>query len=196
VKKQGIRLGSLRLEAELGPLVFASLLYGICLAYYLDARSVSLHLQNLLLLTPLFIGISVIYVGILIQSVRIHRIKSDLAPAEPAMAPAPTMASADVSPVSPALEAGERAEPSQDSKQSRAETIRSVGLIVLFAGYIIALPYAGFDVGSMLFVLLTLLWLGERRVGRMLVFSVVFPFLVTLAFKNLLPYPMPTLLFG
>lgn len=177
---QGIRLGSLRFEAELGPLIFASVLYGICLAYYLDARSVSLHLQNLLLLTPLFIAISVLYAGILLQSVRIRRV--------PRPSPGPGSSPAP----------GSRQAPSsnQDSGQSRQETLRSLGLIVLFAGYILALPYAGFDVGSMLFVLLTLLWLGERRIARMLVFSVVFPLVVTVAFKNLLPYPMPTLLFG
>lgn len=66
-------------------------------------------------------------------------------------------------------------------------------LMGLFALYIITLPVVGFDVGSAVFVAAALLVDGERRPVNLILVPVVFAVLVTLAFRALVPYPIPTL---
>lgn len=173
--RQGIRLGSLLITVDIEHWLFVTFLYGICLAYYIDARSVSLHIQNLLLLTPLFVVISILYFGITLQSFRFHWQPEN---------------SADTSPSDQSF--------SSDSKatgeiSSPANIFRSLGLILLFTVFIFAIPYTGFDIASIVFIILTLLWLGERNIIAILLFSILFPLVVTLFFKFLLPYPLPTL---
>jgi len=69
-----------------------------------------------------------------------------------------------------------------------------IPVIILFTGYVLLLPWLGFDVGTFLFLSLFLWFHGERRVGRILIFSLTFALLVALFFSNMLPYPMPMLL--
>ncbi len=71
---------------------------------------------------------------------------------------------------------------------------RAPALMALFALYIVTLPVAGFDVGSAVFVAAALLVEGERRPVQLLLVPVVFAALVTLAFRALVPYPIPTLM--
>lgn len=65
----------------------------------------------------------------------------------------------------------------------------------LFAGFVVALPWLGFDVGSCLF-LMAYLWLqGERRWTWIFGYSLTFASTASLFFGAMLPYPMPMLVF-
>lgn len=67
-------------------------------------------------------------------------------------------------------------------------------VITLFIGYVISLPWLGFDVGTFVFVCL-FLWLhGERRLQWTLGYGLLFAALTALFFSAMLPYPMPMLL--
>ena len=66
--------------------------------------------------------------------------------------------------------------------------------MLLFAVYVLSLNWIGFDVGTCLFVGCFLFMQGERRWSWLVAYSVVFAFLVTSFFSQMLPYPMPTLL--
>lgn len=74
------------------------------------------------------------------------------------------------------------------------EKFRPAVLMVLFALYVLTLPWFGFDVGSAIFVAAALLIDGERRVLILLAVSIVFAFAATFIFGWLLPYPMPLLI--
>ncbi len=70
----------------------------------------------------------------------------------------------------------------------------ALSVIGLFAGYVISLPWFGFDVGTTLFIGV-FLWLhGERRVAWLLGYAIGFGFALAVIFAALLPYPMPMLM--
>jgi putative tricarboxylic transport membrane protein len=71
---------------------------------------------------------------------------------------------------------------------------RAPALMALFALYILTLPASGFDVGSAVFVAAALLVDGERRPVQLVVVPLAFAVLVTLGFRALVPYPIPTLI--
>lgn len=63
--------------------------------------------------------------------------------------------------------------------------------VALFGVYVVSLQWAGFDVGTFLF-LGAFLWLkGERRWFRLLAYSLGFAIVVSVFFSQMLPYPMP-----
>ena len=69
-----------------------------------------------------------------------------------------------------------------------------VPVVALFAAYVLALHWIGFDVGTLLF-LAVFLWLhGERRWPWLLGYSIGFASLVSIFFSKMLPYPMPMLI--
>lgn len=69
-----------------------------------------------------------------------------------------------------------------------------VPVVALFAAYVLALHWIGFDVGTFLF-LAVFLWLhGERRWPWLLGYSIGFASLVSIFFSKMLPYPMPMLI--
>ena len=75
------------------------------------------------------------------------------------------------------------------------ERFRTGILIGLFALYILTLPTLGFDLGSLLFMVAALLAEGERSPIVLVGIPLTMAAAVTLGFRYLLPYPMPTLLF-
>ncbi len=66
--------------------------------------------------------------------------------------------------------------------------------VLLFAGYVLSLPWLGFDVGTFAFVGLFLQLAGEKRWWWVLGYSLAFAFCSALFFSFMLPYPMPLLL--
>ena len=69
-------------------------------------------------------------------------------------------------------------------------------VMLLFAAYVLSLPWLGFDVGTCVF-LCAFLWMnGERRLPWLLGYSVGFAGLTAFFFAKMLPYPMPMLLLG
>lgn len=65
--------------------------------------------------------------------------------------------------------------------------------MALFSGYVLSLPWLGFDLGTALFVTAYLWAYGERRWYWALAYGLVFGTGVALLFSALLPYPMPML---
>ena len=64
-------------------------------------------------------------------------------------------------------------------------------VIALFAGYVLSLPWLGFDAGTWLFVSAFLRLHGERRTVWALGYGLAFSLPVALFFSAMLPYPMP-----
>lgn len=66
--------------------------------------------------------------------------------------------------------------------------------IALFAAYVAALPWLGFDAATFLFVAAFLKLHGEASRLRIAVYALTFSFALALGFSALLPYPMPMLI--
>jgi putative tricarboxylic transport membrane protein len=66
-----------------------------------------------------------------------------------------------------------------------------IAVMGLFIGYVLSLPWLGFDLGTVIFIGAFLSIYGEKRWHWILAYAVVFGFLVALLFSSLLPYPMP-----
>lgn len=74
------------------------------------------------------------------------------------------------------------------------DVLTVIPVIVLFALYVLTLEYLGFDVGTVLFLAIFLVFHGERRIAWILGYSLVYGFLVAYFFSMMLPYPMPMML--
>lgn len=64
-------------------------------------------------------------------------------------------------------------------------------IIVLFAVYVLTLPWLGFDLGTILFVAIFLRMKNERNWFWVLGYSISFGLAIALFFALMLPYPMP-----
>ena len=69
-------------------------------------------------------------------------------------------------------------------------------VILMFAVYVMTLPWLGFDIGTFLFVGSTLWFHGERRWIWLFGYSAFITSLAVLFFTTMLPYPMPLILFS
>jgi len=81
-----------------------------------------------------------------------------------------------------------------DDREPLLQRLRPAILMGTFALYILSLPYLGFDVSTALFLAVSLLIDGERRPLLIVGVSVGFAALVTIAFRWLIPYPLPILI--
>jgi hypothetical protein len=86
-------------------------------------------------------------------------------------------------------------EPDEESDQ-REPVSRVSPLMILFAAYVLTLEWLGFDVGTVLFVASALWLYGERRLHWNIGYAICFAVLVSLLFSEMLPYPMPMLIFS
>ncbi len=71
---------------------------------------------------------------------------------------------------------------------------RTLTFIALFAAYVGGLAYVAFDLSTFLFVAISLLLLGERNRLLAVGYAAVFAWLTTLALREMLPFPFPSLL--
>ena len=151
-------------------LVFVTLLALAVIWYLLDARAVSLRINNLLLVEPLALFALLMYLLVLPQCFR--RADAVEAPANPV---------AD-DPLAPQL-------PTETRELAR------VGILGLALGvFVFALPIIGFDIAIWLFALVTMLLCGERRPVPLLLYPLVVTIVAIYGFRALIPYPMPTTL--
>ena len=79
----------------------------------------------------------------------------------------------------------------ETEESTRTETFK---VVLLFVGYVVTLPWLGFDVGTFIFIALFLYLAGEKKWQWALGYSLVFAFSSALFFSYMLPYPMPLLL--
>ena len=164
-----MRIRGQEYRVDWGHLVFATLLAGSILWYLLDARAVSLRVNNLLLVQPLAIFALILYLLILPQCFRRVDAASELEP-EPAD-----------DPLAPAL-------PTEYAALVRVGLLGiALGLFVFFMGAI------GFDVAIWLFALATMLICGERRPLPLALYPLAVTGVAVYGFRALMPYPMTTL---
>lgn len=84
----------------------------------------------------------------------------------------------------------------KSTQDSEAEPVKNVlPIIGLFFAYILTLPWLGFDVGTALFMAVSLWLHGERRLAWVVGYSLCLASLAALFFAAMLPYPMPMLIF-
>jgi hypothetical protein len=164
-----MRLLGRRYIVDWGHLVFVTLIAAAVLWYLLDARAVSLRLNNLLLVQPLALVTLALYLMIVPQCFR-------RADAEPAAAPAPA---AD-DPLAPAL-------------PTETKALIRIGILGAALGlFVFSLNVVGFDIAIFLFAVATMAICGERRPVPLVVYPLAVTFIVVYGFRALMPYPMVT----
>ncbi|MBT8148021.1 MAG: tripartite tricarboxylate transporter TctB family protein [Gammaproteobacteria bacterium] len=89
------------------------------------------------------------------------------------------------------MESTETVESTETIKSTETATFK---VVLLFVGYVVTLPWLGFDVGTFIFIALFLYLAGEKKWQWALGYSLVFAFSSALFFSYMLPYPMPLLL--
>lgn len=78
---------------------------------------------------------------------------------------------------------------------ANSDAARQMIVLGLLAAYILSLPFFYFDAATAIFIFLTMLTMGRKRLLLALAFSIVAAAAITYAFAWLLPYyPFPTLL--
>ena len=149
-------------------LVFVTLLAAAVLWYLLDARTVSLRINNLLLVQPLALFALLMYLLILPQCFR--RADAETEPQKPA----------PEDPLAPAL-------PTEFRALARVGVLgAALGLLVFLMNVI------GFDVAIWLFALATMLICGERRPVPLAIYPLAVSLVTVYGFRALMPYPMFT----
>jgi hypothetical protein len=149
-------------------LVFITLIAAFVLWYWFDARSVSLSVNNLLLVQPLAIFALLMYLLIVPQCFRrADRVEEPEAPAVD-------------DPLAPAL-------PTERKELGRVALLGvALGLLVL------SLNLLGFDIAIWLFALATMAICGERRPVPLAVYPLAVTLVTVYGFRALMPYPMAT----
>ena len=151
-------------------LIFITLIAAFIVWYWMDARSVSLSVNNLLLIQPLAIFALLMYLLIVPQCFR--RADAVDEPDKPVVD----------DPLAPAL-------PTEGKELGR------VALLGLALGiFVFSLKPLGFDLAIFLFALATMLICGERRPIPLAVYPLAVTLFTVYGFRALMPYPMPTLI--
>ena len=149
-------------------LVFITLIAAFILWYWFDARSVSLSVNNLLLVQPLAIFALLMYLLIIPQCFRrADRVDEPEAPAVD-------------DPLAPTL-------PTERKELGRVALLGiALGLLVF------SLNLLGFDIAIWLFALATMMICGERRPIPLAVYPLAVALVTVYGFRALMPYPMAT----
>jgi|Wag4MinimDraft_19_1082662.scaffolds.fasta_scaffold08686_2 hypothetical protein len=80
----------------------------------------------------------------------------------------------------------------QPEKLTRSEFGKIAVLIVSFLAFVAMLPILGFDGSGALYIALSMSLFGERRPIVLITFPIVSMLVLTLLFKALVPYDIPT----
>lgn len=174
-----------RLSVDWGHLIVLGLIAGATIWYNIDARSVSLDLNNLLLLQPVAIVTLVLCLFIVPQCFRYVDDTSETSAADKAADPVPGAAIPDVDAIV-----------TMPTAQSEGrDLLKMLAMGGLLGIYVFSLGMVGFDVATFLFMVASMLLCGERRPLALIAFPTILTFVTIYGFKALMPYPMPTLLF-
>ena len=150
-------------------LSFITLVAAGILWYLFDARSVSLSINNLLLVQPLAIFALIMYALIVPQCFR----RTDAVEQEKV----------------PAVN-----DPLQPQLPEGRALARVAFLGLALGGFVFSLNTLGFDVAIWLFALITMAICGERRLIPLIVYPLAVALVTIYGFQMLIHYPMPTLL--
>jgi type IV secretory pathway TrbD component len=163
-----MRIRGHRYVVDWGHLIFVTLIAAAVLWYLFDARSVSLSVNNLLLVEPIAIAALLMYLLILPQCFR----RAD--------APEAQEPSAITDPLAPAL------------PKERQALLRIGALGGALGVFVFSLNIVGFDIGIWAFALATMVICGERRPVPLAVYPLAVALVTVYGFRALMPYPMVT----
>ncbi|MCK0208924.1 hypothetical protein MWN33_12885 [Starkeya koreensis] len=165
-----MRIGRQTYVIDYGHLALITLIAGAVFWYLFDARSVSLSVNNLLLVQPVAIFALAMYLFILPQCFR----KVDAVAAPRA--------------------GGEKDPFAIEVSTGHSDIIRMVALGVSLGLMVFLLDVIGFDIAIFLFAAAAMAICGERRPVHLLVFSLAVTLVTIYGFRALISYPMPTTL--
>lgn len=169
-----MRIRGRKLIIDWGHLILLMMIAGATTWYILDARSVSLRLNNLLLIQPLSIATLILCAFIVPQCFRFE----DEVEAE------------KESRTSEDIDAAELMQPKLPTE--RREVIKMLSFGALLGLFVFSLPLLGFDLAILLFCAAGMMICGERRPLPLVLFPAAITVLMIYGFKALMPYPMPT----
>jgi hypothetical protein len=157
-----------RYAVDWGHLAFVTLIAAAVLWYLFDARSVSLSVNNLLLVEPLAVAALALYLLIIPQCFR----RADLI--------GESEAPAVDDPLAPAL-------------PTEARALIRIGILGAALGlFVFSLNVVGFDIAIWAFALVTMAVCGERRPLALLVYPIAVALVAVYGFRALMSYPMVT----
>jgi len=152
-----------KIEADWGHILLASAIAAASIWYFLDARNASGSIYNLIMIAPCAGTIVALYLATLVLEVRVH--------------------SHDIG-----------QEPQTQSLRDLLQpaSIRNGAMMMLLILYVLTLEPLGFELSSFLFLGLSLLLQGERRFGRIILFSLLFSAFATWLISTLSFTSIPT----
>jgi small-conductance mechanosensitive channel len=155
-------------RVDWGHLLFVALIAAAVLWYLLDARSVSLRVNNLLLVQP--VALFALLMVVLIIPQCFQRADREIAGDE----------QAEDDPLAPAL-----------PKEARA--LIQIGIVAVALGALVfTLNVIGFDIAIWLFCLVVMLVCNERRPLPLILYPIAVTLVLVYGFRALMPYPMVT----
>ncbi|HEY9211577.1 MAG TPA: hypothetical protein VIQ29_01850 [Ancylobacter sp.] len=163
-----MRIGRQSYVIDYGHLALVTLIAAFIIWYILDARSVSLSINNLLLVQPVAIFALAMYLFIVPQC--FHKVDARETAKKPA----------ELDPLSPIL-------PSE-----RSDVIKMAALGASLGLMVFLLDVIGFDIAMFLFVAAAMAICGERRPLHLLLFSLTVTVVAIYGFRALIPFPMFT----
>lgn len=180
-----------RYRVDWGHLAFLAVLAAAVAWYLLDAMSVSLSINNLMLVAPLAVLALGLCVFVAPQCFHRQAI-STAGPAEDLRATgAAPVRTGDVH-VDDVHVANMHV---GDMHAGGSSNPLLIGVVAVVLGlYVSLLNVIGFDIASYLFVLAVMVICGERRPIPLLVYPVIVALVLVAGFRALLPYPMYTVL--
>lgn len=162
-----MRIGQQRYTIDYGHLALITLIAAAVFWYLLDARSVSLSVNNLLLVQPVALFALAMYLFIIPQC--FHRVDKET-----------SKSPKEKDPLAPTI-------PSERSDIIRMATLgAALGLLVFL------LDVIGFDIGIFLFTAAAMAVCGERRPLHLIGFSLAVTLVGVYGFRALIPFPMHT----
>ena len=151
-----------------GHLLFVTLIAAVVIWYLLDARAVSLRMNNLLLVQPVAIFALIMYLLIVPQC--FQRADREGVPEKPV----------EDDPLAPALPTETRA-------------LLQIGAVGLALGVLVfTLNVIGFDIAIWLFCVAVMVVCNERRPLPLIIFPLAVTLFLVYGFPALMPYPMIT----
>ncbi len=168
-----MRIGRQSYAIDYGHLALITFIAAVVFWYLMDTRSVSLSVNNLLLVQPVAIFALAMYLFILPQC--FHKV-------DERQAARPDTAEAEVDPFAVKL------------STDRADVIRMAALGVSLGLMVFLLDVIGFDIAIFLFAAAAMAVCGERRPLHLFLFSLAVTLVTIYGFRALISYPMHTTL--
>lgn len=165
-----MRIGRHSYAIDYGHLALITFIAALVFWYLLDARSVSLSVNNLLLVQPVAIFALAMYLFIVPQC--FHKLEAREA----------SKSTSENDPFAVSL------------STDRADVIRMAALGVALGLMVFLLDVIGFDIAIFLFAAAAMAICGERRPLHLLFFSLAVTLVTIYGFRALISYPMHTTL--